>query len=156
MADYQDTVKQIENMLACMAQNVPTDLQALTALVAEYQHHVEVAIRRLDECGEYLAAGQRAQALHLAETHPPLLDVIAALDFSGLQAWRALLARNNLPPPPVFNLTKIQFLDAAYGEHEALEPLQKIYRRLVLCQGGTPDKIALLRRLKLLDPNNPT
>lgn len=127
----------------------------LEALAAEYRSHCLDALKRLDEVSDCLAQGQRAQAIHLAESPPPLLDVIGTLDFNGVEKWRAFASDKGLPLSPEFPSAKIQAIEDAYGRNEALQPLQQAYQRANLKGSPPSERIDIVRRIRALDSANP-
>jgi len=128
----------------------------LETLATEYRSHCLDALKRLDEVSDWLAQGQRAQAIHLAESPPPLLDVIATLDFNGVEKWRAFASDKGLPLSLEFPSAKIQAIEDAYGQNEALQPLQQAYQRANLKGSPASERIDILRRVRALDSANPT
>ncbi len=152
MPNYQTTVNRIKDIVV---RKIPVDPAEASSLATDYAVIANEAVRRLDEIYEHINRGLRSEAIHLAETPPPLLDVLAALDFEGLDVWTSYTVSNNLPVPPSINSGRIQTLQEAYGKHEALEPMQKVYRRLSVKGGSTAEKISIVRRIRALDPANP-
>jgi hypothetical protein len=52
---------------------------------------------RLQQCEAMIKAGDRQQAIQLAETAPNLLDLVTALEFSGADNWRSHCQQSSLP-----------------------------------------------------------
>lgn len=148
----QSLIQKIKSVAQGETELSPGEMQPLAR---EFDEAARAALKRLDEIHDLLARGQRAQAIHLAETPPPLLDVVGALDFPGIESWKSFAAGNGLPVPPEFPSPKIQALEEAYAQQDALEPLQAVYRRLCLQRGSTRDKLVALRRIRNLDSANP-
>jgi len=124
-------------------------------VATEYNALVQDAVRRLGECCDAVNKGQYAQAIFLADSTPVLLDLISVLDFDGAQSWNALARHFGAPSCAAFNAGSVQMLQDAYTHHEALEPLQKKYRRLAMKGGSVTEKLDVLRRVRKLDPSNP-
>lgn len=151
MPNYQSTIYRIKDVIV---RKLPIASSEIAALAKEYSTITEEAVQRLDECCELLNKGLRSEAIGQAETPPALLDLIATVDFDGLDTWTNYTATNNLPTPAAINAGKVQLLQAAYGKQETLEPLQKIYRRLSIKGGSMAEKIAIVRKIRALDPAN--
>jgi hypothetical protein len=151
LTDYEELVHRIKEATLGRRQLSTAEL---AAMAEQYEALAAATCHRLDEAHALLARGERTQAVFLAENPPALLDVAAALDFEGVDAWEALLGENGLPAPQRVNAGRIRELDEAYAANEALEPLQKSYRRLVLKSGPLADRIAVLRRIYRIDRSN--
>ncbi|MCX7177971.1 MAG: hypothetical protein NTX56_04105 [Proteobacteria bacterium] len=127
----------------------------LTKLANEYADQCSKAAKRLDECNRLLARGLRTEAIFLADTAPPLLDLVAILKFEGDDQWREFTTAQALSVPAPLRDELIQVLNAEYGQHVKLEDLVNAYRRLTMKQAAPSLRIRLLRQLCAADPGNP-
>jgi hypothetical protein len=109
-----------------------SDTQA-AKLAQDYADLCRDANRRLEQCAVMIEAGQFVQALQLAETPPPLLDLITLLSFRQAAEWRTYCQGHQLPWTEPFYDKYVRLLNSTYnkGIAEADEdnPLKKAYRR---------------------------
>lgn len=125
------------------------------ALAREYTELCLDCQDRLYKCVGLISQGLSSEAVYEAESEPPLLVRIAALDFPDASAWRAWAAQQGLPTPPEFDAQHILRLDQEYTKHNEIEPLVDTYRRLSIKQAPATERIQVLRRLVIADPTNP-
>jgi hypothetical protein len=125
-------------------------------LAQDYAELCRAANRRLEQCALMIEAGQSLQALQLAETPPPLLDLIAVLSFRQAGEWRAYCQTHHLPAPEPFYDKYIRLLNSTYGTGIAGDhPFYRDYRRAVL-KGEDDRALSILRviaRLNTSDEN---
>lgn len=120
-----------------------------------YHDHCLTANQRLRRCEEFLRKGLRTEALQLAETEPPLLDTIAALDFPERDQWDSLAANYGITAAPRLNVATAEALNRAYAEQEPLQKLLREHRRLNISRAPLAERINMLRRLLGVDSSNP-
>ena len=58
-------------------------------LAQDYADVCRTASHRLEQCAAMLGEGDEPQAIQLAESPPPLLDLVTRLGFRQLSEWRA-------------------------------------------------------------------
>src|SRR5215510_7754447 len=97
MADYPHIVDDVRSFLQSADQTLSDHLKGLAAAYADA---CKEANRRLRRCEEFLQKGLRSEAIHLAQTEPDLLDLVAVLDFPERSQWEELLLTYGLPAPP--------------------------------------------------------
>src|SRR5665213_3719998 len=93
------TLNQAERMARKIGELVghaTPDAQA-ARFAQDYADLSRAANRRLEQCALMIEAGQSLQALQLAETPPPLLDLITVLSFRQAAEWRAYCQAHQLP-----------------------------------------------------------
>src|ERR1043166_935080 len=66
-------------------------------LAGDYAAACHGANLRLQQCEAMIKAGDRHQAIQLAETAPNLLDLITILEFRNADGWRSYCQQNALP-----------------------------------------------------------
>jgi hypothetical protein len=128
---------------------------ALRETAAAYRDACQAINQRLRRCEEFLQKGLRSEALHLAESEPPLLDSVATLDFPERSQWDELAATYGLPAAPKLNVATAEALNRAYAEDEPLRRPLREHRRLNIARAPLRDRLAALRRLHQLDAGNP-
>jgi hypothetical protein len=129
------------------------DAQA-ARLAQDYVELCRAANRRLEQCALMIEAGQSLQALQLAETPPPLLDLITVLSFRQAADWRAYCQSHNLPWTEPFYDKYVRLLNSTYGKGIAGDhPFYRDYRRAVMTNDD--DKaLSILRVIARLNPSD--
>ena len=147
------TVTQAERLVRKITEVMgqpPSDAQA--KLAQEYADLCRAANRRLEQCAVMIEAGQSLQALQLAETPPPLLDMITVLSFRQAAQWRAYCQAHQLPWNEPFYDKYIRQLNSAYGKGIASDhQFYRDYRRAVLKK----DDVRALSILRVIARMNP-
>ncbi|MFQ3670338.1 MAG: hypothetical protein SNJ84_02645 [Verrucomicrobiia bacterium] len=127
---------------------------ALEALAREYALACQALNERLEKCAALLAAGSEHQALQVAESHPPVLDQVAELEFARIEEWRDLCAEEGLVQAEVLDVRTIRQLNAIYAKGLAsTHALYKEYRGAMLKRNREAARAALERILEL-DPRD--
>jgi hypothetical protein len=140
-------VKEIRQTLAGSGATVPAE-----SLAADYANLAREANQRLESCAAMIEKGSEYQALQLAETEPPLLDVLAALSFAEAPEWVDLCQNEKLPVPPKFDSQAVQALDALYAKGiGASHPLYKEYRAAVTSRDDVK-ALHIIRSIARLNP----
>src|SRR6516225_2446967 len=101
MINYQEVVDELRSFLDAKDQTYSDQLKATAAQYAEACQQVNQRLRR---CEEFLNKGLRSEAIHLAQTDPALLDLVAILDFPGRASWEEAAALYGLATPPRLNI----------------------------------------------------
>lgn len=111
---------------------------------------------RLQQCEAMIKAGDRQQAVQLAETNPNLLDMVTVLEFRDADQWRSYCRQNGLTVGEPIDARSVRFLNECYAQGITTDhPLYAAYRRAVL---GRNDVEALkvlqsITRLNAADVN---
>jgi hypothetical protein len=148
--------KQVVNDLRSFCQGHDQGKTAAVERLAEaYAALCNQANRRLRHCDELVHKGLRAEAIQIAEEAPPLLDLVAKLQFAELPAWEEVAGRYGLAAPPRLLLPSAEALNRAYTEYGPLKGLMKDYRRLALSRAPVAERLEVLRKLADEDPANP-
>lgn len=152
MTDFIRTADEVRSICQS-ADQVLTD--AVRDAAAAYRDACEEVNARLRRCEDFLQKGLRSEAIQLAESEPPLLDSLAALDFPERQQWDQLSALYGLPPAPKLRVETAEALNRAYSEEQPLRHLLRNHRRANLARTPVRDRLAVLRELHKYDGNNP-
>jgi hypothetical protein len=129
------------------------DAQA-ARLAQDYAELCRAANRRLEQCALMIEAGQSLQALQLAETPPPLLDLITVLSFRQAGDWRAYCQTHNLPWTEPFYDKYVRLLNSTYGKGIAGDhPFYRDYRRAVM-KNDDDGALSILRVIARLNPSD--
>ena len=110
---------------------------------------------RLRRCAEFLFEGLCGEAVDYAVTQPPVLEMVAALDFRELPDWERTCGTMGLTRPGRLAVEFARDLQEAFKQQQPLrEPLAKL-RYLALSRAPLPERLAVLRQLIALDPACP-
>src|SRR4051812_24817946 len=71
---------------------------------------------RLQQCEAMIKAGDRHQAIQLAETAPNLLDLITVLEFRSADEWRARCEQHGLPVAEKIDGRAVGALNSCYAQ----------------------------------------
>ena len=150
------TVTQAERLVRKIAEVVsqPASDTQTAKLAQDYAELCRAANRRLEQCAIMIEAGQFLQALQLAETPPPLLDLITLLGFRQAAEWRAYCQAHQLPWTEPFYDKYIRLLNTAYGKGIASDhPFYRDYRRAVM-ENDDARALSILRVIARLNPSD--
>jgi hypothetical protein len=149
MNDLHKLIRQIRDHLAGSAPGA-----AVETLAADYARACADATARLDTCAAMLEKGSDYQALQLAETAPPLLDMLATLSFAEAAKWTQLCATRGLPAAAPFDQRAVTALDALYRRGvSANHPLYRDYRAAVTARDDTR-ALGIIRSIARLNPGD--
>jgi hypothetical protein len=151
MTDYRRIVDDLRSFLQSRDWTQST---RLNALLTGYAEACEEANQRLRRCEEFLQQGMRSEAVHLAQAEPPLLDLVAILDFPELVELDEVPITYDLPATPKLLLATAEALNQAYAELQPLENLLREHRRLALARAPLDHRLAVMRKIAELDPAN--
>jgi hypothetical protein len=88
---------------------------------------------RLQQCEAMIKAGDRHQAIQLAETPPNLLDSADALEFGAVDEWRTYCGQHGLPVAEKIDARAVEAVNNCYRQGITTDhPLYADYRRAVL------------------------
>jgi hypothetical protein len=150
------TLNQTERLVRKVAEvaSQPASDTQTAKLAHDYAEACRAANRRLEQCALMIEAGQFLQALQLAETAPPLLDLITLLAFRQAAEWRAYCQAHQLPWTEPFYDKYIRLLNEAYGKGITSDhPFYKDYRRAVM-ENDDARAFSILRVISRLNPSD--
>ncbi len=124
------------------------------ALAPTYARFREEAANRLEACAAMLEKGSDYQVLQLAETEPPLLDMVADLSFAEEPKWVAHCGEHQLSVPRPIDAKAVQALNNIYNKGiSANSPLYRDYRAAV--SSRNEDKaFQIIRSIARLNPSD--
>ena len=121
-------------------------------LAADYAAACHAANLRLQSCEAMIKAGDRPQAIQLAETAPNLLDLVTALEFRGSDEWRGHCQQNSLPIADRIDARSVQTLNQCYAQGITTDhPLYAAYRSAVLSRNDE-EALKTLQSITRLNP----
>jgi hypothetical protein len=150
------TLTQTERLVRKIAEAAgqPASDTQTAKLAQDYAELCRAANRRLEQCALMIEAGQFLQALQLAETPPPLLDLVTLLSFRQAAEWRTYCQAHQLPWPEPFYDKYIRLLNNAYGKGIASDhPFYRDYRRAVM-ENDDARALSILRVISRLNPSD--
>ncbi|WP_166831115.1 coiled-coil domain-containing protein [Thalassoroseus pseudoceratinae] len=151
MSRYQKLSQEILSVLQSTDQ---TRTPKLEQQAAEYSELVAKVNDRLERCGELLRNGLRTEAIHLAESEPPVLELVSDLDLGGdEELWAELCADYDLPVPQSLLIGRAEELEEAYAQQAPLEDLLSRWRRVNLSRAPMDVRVPILRQLVEADPH---
>ena len=126
-----ETERLIRRMSEMLQQGGNPDLAP--KLAGDYAAACHAANLRLQQCEAMIKAGDRHQAIQLAETAPNLLDLVTVLEFRNADDWRAFCQQNSLPPADRIDPRSVRALNECYAQGITTDhPLYAAYREAVL------------------------
>lgn len=150
MSRHQKLTQEILSVLQSTDQ---TRTPKLERRAAEYAELVTKVNDRLERCGELLRNGLRTEAIHLAESEPPVLELVSDLDLGGdEELWAELCADYDLPVPESLLIGRAEELEEAYAQQAPLEDLLSRWRRVNLSRAPMEVRVPILRQLVEADP----
>ncbi len=150
--DYQELVDDIRSFLAAGDYGVETRIADRSEEYAQACRGVNDRLRR---CGDALRRGLRGDAMQLADAEPNLLELVAMLDFQGLDSWKAICAQSpELTTPPDLLIETAVTLNEAYAIAQPLQNLMARHRLLALARAPLADRLKVMRRLAEMDPES--
>src|ERR1035437_321461 len=121
-------------------------------LAADYATACHDANLRLQSCEAMIRAGDRPQAIQLAETAPNLLDLVTVLEFRGSDEWRGYCQQNSLPVADRIDARSVHVLNQCYAQGITTDhPLYAAYRSAVLSRNDE-EALKTLQSITRLNP----
>jgi hypothetical protein len=128
--------------------------EAAPRLAEEYAALCHAVNLRLQQCEAMIRAGDRHQAIQLAETAPNLLGLIKLLEFRNANEWRAYCQQNALPVPERIDPRAVQALHHCYAQGISTDhPLYAAYRKAMLNRNDE-EALNALRSIARLNPSD--
>lgn len=128
--------------------------EELSSLAADFAEVCRAASERLQRCWGLLHAGQRSEAIRLANLPPNLIDLLAALDFPEAESWRLLCEAMDLPLAPPLALERAADLNDAFAAEQPLQQLLRQWRLQAIAGAPLAERLVTLRRLVACEPQN--
>jgi hypothetical protein len=126
----------------------------MSAMAREYAALCRMCNDRLRDCENSLKKGLFAEAAHLADREPNLLDLVALADFSERPEWVSLVGLYDLDEPQPLLIDIAQALNEAYTRSLSDERLLARHRLLALARAPLWERAQTLRDLLARDPAN--
>ncbi len=151
MADLYELIERMQVTLASSSNPAKENLREMHG---ELTDQIRRTNKRLRECDSLMAKGLRTEAIQLAEQEPPLLDVVAILDFPELPEWNDFVAELGLAVAPELQVEIAADLNRAYSDDGPLKAHLKRFRISSLSRAPLKTRIALLRKIAKVDSGN--
>jgi hypothetical protein len=128
------------------------NLELAPKLAGDYAAACHATNLRLQQCEAMIKAGDRPQAIQLAETTPNLLDLVTVLEFRGADEWRGHCQQNTLPVADRIDARSVHALNECYAQGITTDhPLYAAYRAAVLSRNDE-DALKTLQSITRLNP----
>jgi len=152
LPDIQRIVDEVRFRLQSGDCELTPQLEQLAREYGELCHAINSRLRR---CGEFLKQGLRAEAMHLADADPNLLEIFATADFPERVEWDEITALYQLPRAEPLLSEIAEELNEAYALQRPLEKLLDRHRLLALRRAPLNQRLAVMRKLSQADPDSP-
>ncbi len=149
--DITQLIEEIQQLLGSPSE---PDESELIDLASRHDDIVGNVTARLKEVDKLLSRSLRSEATALAEKHPPLNDLVTALDFPEFEVWNDLLMQFGIQAVRELPLDIAAELNDAYSISDSLQQLLQKYRTQSLARAPLDERIATLRRLAIEDTAN--
>src|SRR5689334_14141702 len=149
------TLHELERLIRRIEEALERPSQGgLQKLAGDYAAANRAAVTRLGQCSHMLEKGEEHQALQLAESQPPLLDLITLLSFRRSPNWRALCQSENLPIAEPIDIRPVRRLNELYAKGiDKDHALYRDYRRAVMMNDDA-QALGILRSIVRLNPED--
>jgi len=149
LSQVEQLVRRIDDLIG------QPGLEAQAAKLAQdYAELGRATSRRLEQCAIMIENGQDLQALQLAESHPPLLDMVTMLSFRQAKEWRGYCQQHNLPWAEPFYDKHVRVLNSTYGKGIASDhAFYRDYRRAIM-KGDEKYARSILQVIARLNPGD--
>lgn len=151
MADYQTIV---ENIRSVVLHNDTSDRESLHFLAESYALACKDVNARLLRCSQLIRSGNPSEAVRQADIEPDLLEAYALLDFTEKPQWNQFARQHQLPEAAALFDELAREVNDAYTTVNPLAPLLKKHRFLALARAPLPERMAVLREIVLMEPEN--
>ncbi len=150
--DVFELIDEIRRFLLSSDQRKNAQIELLAKEYAEASREVNA---RLGKCARLLRQGLKSESLHAAREKPDLIDVAQAIEFAERSQWIEIVDLYDLESPPDIDLKSAEFLQAAYADDAGVHDLLRAHRLLAVARGPVKSRLAILRKLKNADADNP-
>ena len=133
----------------------PADRPRLRVLAEQYAVACAEVNDRLSRCFSFLRQGLRAEAIHVADTPPAVMELLSILDFTKSAEWEERSEQHDWRRAPALAVDSAEALNEAYALENPLKEVIRTHRLLALGRAPLAERLATLRKLAELDSNNP-
>jgi hypothetical protein len=124
------------------------------ALAAEYAEECAKVVERLEHIVPLIRQGQDFPALQIAESPPPVLDLVRQLSFAEAEKWYAHCLQHGLPPARPFDERSVDLVNKLYGKKiSETHPLYREYRQAIRLR-REDEALRVLRSIRRVNPDD--
>jgi len=124
------------------------------ALAAEYTEWCTKAAQRLEQIVPLIREGQDFPALQIAESAPPVLDLVRQLSFADAEKWRMFCQARGLPTPQPFDERSVDLVNQLYGKNiSETHPLYRKYRQAIRTR-HEEQALQVLQSIRRVNPDD--
>jgi hypothetical protein len=149
MADPRQLVESIRGFIRAEGSVIGAPVASTAAEYAEMCRETNVRLKR---CADFLHEGLIGEAVEFAAARPPLLDLIATLDFQEAPDWDRMCEQMSLARAERLELNTSIILHAAKERYEPIRELLGKYRYLALARSPLGERLAVAWQLAAADP----
>jgi len=152
-----DGIRQVARRLdAAMDSFLATDSVDFLSAVAEYCKVAEYVNYRLLSAHDRLRQGNRTDAINSLEAEPNVLDCLQELDVvdNKMESWGETCESLNIRRPMRLLSDLAEELSAEYDVKHQLATVLRNHRLLALGGGSIEQRVATLRKMLQMDPDN--
>ncbi|QGJ70766.1 Hypothetical protein PBC10988_24640 [Planctomycetales bacterium 10988] len=149
--DYLTLIESIQEILS----GEGADPQNAAPKAAQFTQLCHQANARLEACQELLQQGYRSEALRRSDWDPPLIDLVASLDFAEFADWQDYTKAHELETPPDLNLEIAKELAEAFAMEAPIQDHLKRFREESLSGASLSKRLGTIFELEYLDPSQP-
>jgi len=132
------------------------DPEDFYAVAVSYADLVTQINRRVSICNQWIDAGLRSEAVHLASLEPDLLEEVGRVDLGdSLDSWTVLCEANSVPIPPPAKWELASYLNEAWEIENRLKLKLQDLRFSMLQHDSIAKRIEFIQKLRSQDSNNP-
>ncbi|HVU37417.1 MAG TPA: hypothetical protein VHC95_03725 [Opitutales bacterium] len=141
------------NRIRAALQGYATEFEQ-RALAEEYADWCAKAGERLEQIVPLIRQGQDFPALQIAESPPPVLDLVRQLAFAEAEQWRAFCLKQGLPAARPFDERSVELVNQLYGKKiSETHPLYREYRQAVRTRRDD-EALRVLRSIRRVNPDD--
>jgi len=149
--EIRQTIQEVQAFLAGTQQ---LEKGRLAELARSYGKACEILNGKSATCRELLQTGKRGDAVRLARSSPDLRESVTVLDMEETQSWLETCdALGFVIPQPLQAEMAKGLVTELYDSSAETGELQRTYRRLSLARAPVADRLRMLRKLYLADPD---
>ena len=151
MHPYQQLIEELKMMVNDDRLLGPDQVEGLCS---QYRMAVNEVNLRLLECDTLFQSGFKAEVVQEAERSPNLIDTVGLLDFTDLDLLREMVSTFQLDPLPSLRHDIAASINECYSENQLVDRILRQFRLYSLALAPLKDRLALLRKLNMLDDSN--
>jgi hypothetical protein len=144
----------VEIIRTCITSGTAAVAAPIAAIAVDYAELCREANLRLKRCADFLHEGLVGEAVEFSASRPPLIDLVATLDFQEVPEWEQVCAHMGLARAERLELNTAIILNAARERYEPIKELLGKYRYLALARAPLSERLTVAWQLAAADPSS--